>query len=338
MSWEKLHPGGRYLVTGGAGFIGSHLCEKILKAGGKVIAVDNLVTGNRQNIRTLLGNSQFEFVEHDLIVPRNWEGGLAGIFHFACPASPIDYAMLPIETLQVGSIGTENMLKLAREKNCPILIASTSEVYGDPLVHPQPESYWGNANPIGPRSCYDEAKRYSEAVTMAYRRTHGVQTRIIRIFNTYGPRMRPNDGRVVPNFCMQALRDEHITVYGTGAQTRSFCYVDDLVEGIVRVFGCDYGLPINLGNPSEMTIRQFAERIIALSGKKLSIIEQPLPPDDPKTRQPDIALAKKLLDWEPRFDLNHGLKETYAYFKQLHESGTLYPARSAPLAAVPASI
>jgi dTDP-glucose 4,6-dehydratase len=330
MSFEKLQPGGRYMVTGGAGFIGSHLCEKILNAGARVVAVDNLITGNRENIRPLLGRSEFEFIEHNLIQPRAFEGGLAGIFHFACPASPVDYAMLPIETLQVGSVGTENMLKLAHEKRCPILIASTSEVYGDPLVHPQPESYWGNSNPIGARSCYDEAKRYGEAVTMAYRRVHGVQTRIIRIFNTYGPRMRPNDGRVVPNFCMQALRGEDITVYGTGAQTRSFCYVDDLVEGIVRVMGCDYGLPINLGNPSEMTIRQFAERIIALSGKKLAIIEQPLPEDDPKTRKPDITLAKKLLDWEPRFDLTHGLQETYVYFKKLHETGSLNVSRETP--------
>ncbi len=323
MSLARLEPGARYLVSGGAGFIGSHLCEKILSAGARVVAVDNFITGNRENIRALLGRQEFEFIEHDIVQSRRWEGGFAGVFHFACPASPVDYAQLPIETLQVGSLGTENMLRLARDKKCPILIASTSEVYGDPLVHPQPESYWGNSNPIGARSCYDEAKRYGEALTMAYRKVHGVQTRIIRIFNTYGPRMRPNDGRVVPNFCMQALRGENLTVYGTGSQTRSFCYVDDLVEGIVRAFGCDYGLPINLGNPAEMTIRQFAERILALSGKSLRIVEMPLPEDDPKTRQPDISLATKLLGWRPQVELDKGLRATYAYFQQLFESGKL---------------
>ena len=329
MSFVALAPGARYLVSGGAGFLGSHLCEKILAAGARAIAVDNLVTGNRENIRKLLGNTAFEFVEHDIVQSRKWEGAFAGVFHLACPASPVDYQQLPIETLQVGSLGTENMLRVAQEKRCPILIASTSEVYGDPLVHPQPESYWGNSNPIGARSCYDEAKRYSEAVTMAYRNVHGVATRIIRIFNTYGPRMRPNDGRVVPNFCMQAIRNEPLTVYGKGSQTRSFCYVDDLIEGIVRAFGCDYGLPINLGNPREMTIREFAERIIKLSGKQSSIRELPLPQDDPKTRQPDITLARKLLDWEPKVDLDMGLKATYAYFESLHYTGKL-PTAPAP--------
>jgi dTDP-glucose 4,6-dehydratase len=305
---------GRYLVAGGAGFIGSHLCERLIASGASVLAVDNLITGNLENIRSLLSHPQFEFCEHDITVERRWERGFAGIFNLASPASPIDYAKLPIETLRVGSIGSENLLKLALAENCPILVASTSEVYGDPLQHPQEESYWGNVNPIGPRSCYDEAKRYMEAVTMAYHRAKNVQTRIIRIFNTYGPRMRVEDGRVVPNFCMQALRGENLTVYGRGEQTRSFCYVEDLVEGILRVFVSEYSLPINLGNPNEMTIRQFAERIIALSGKSLAIEERPLPTDDPKTRRPDIRLAKKLLDWEPRVDLSQGLRKTYDYF------------------------
>jgi dTDP-glucose 4,6-dehydratase len=308
---------GRFLVAGGAGFVGSHLCEKLLQRGAHVVAVDNLLTGSVENIRHLLGNGGFEFFEHDITVPRKWDRGFAGIFNLASPASPIDYAKLPIETLRVGSVGTEELLKLAMRESCPILVASTSEVYGDPLQHPQVETYWGNVNPIGPRSCYDEAKRYLEALTMAYHRVHGVRTRIIRIFNTYGPRMRAGDGRVVPNFCMQALRDEDLTVYGQGRQTRSFCYVDDLVEGIVRVFQTEYSLPINLGNPVELTIRQFAERIIALSGKKLSIREEPLPQDDPKSRRPDISLAKKLLDWEPRVDLDTGLRATYQYFSQL---------------------
>ncbi len=308
---------GRFLVAGGAGFIGSHLCEKLLDGGASVLAVDNLITGSLENLRGLFGRQGFEFLEHDITVRREWSGGFAGIFNMASPASPIDYARLPIETLRVGSVGSEELLILARDQRCPILVASTSEVYGDPLEHPQVESYWGNVNPIGPRSCYDEAKRYMEALTMAYRRVHGVQTRIIRIFNTYGPRMRAGDGRVVPNFCMQALRGENLTVYGRGDQTRSFCYVDDLVEGILRTFASDHGLPINLGNPNEMTIRQFAERIIVLSGKKLSITEEPLPQDDPKTRRPDISLAKRILGWEPKVDLDSGLRATYDYFSTI---------------------
>lgn len=305
---------GRFLVAGGAGFIGSHLCEKLLAGGASVLAVDNLVTGSLDNIRALMGNPRFEFLNHDITVTRQWDPGIAGIFNMASPASPIDYAKLPIETLRVGSIGSEELLKLALQERCPILVASTSEVYGDPLQHPQVESYWGNVNPIGPRSCYDEAKRYMEAITMAYHRVHGVRTRIIRIFNTYGPRMRAGDGRVVPNFCMQALRGENLTIYGKGDQTRSFCYVDDLVDGILRTFACDHGLPINLGNPNEMTIRQFAETIIKLSGKPLSLSEEPLPQDDPKTRRPDITLAKKLLGWEPKVGLDVGLRATYDYF------------------------
>jgi dTDP-glucose 4,6-dehydratase len=313
---------GRYLVAGGAGFVGSHLCERLIAEGASVLAVDNLVTGNVENLRHLLGHPSFEFLEHDIVTGRHYEPGFAGVFNLASPASPIDYAKLPIETLRVGAIGTEHLLRLALTEKCPILVASTSEVYGDPLLHPQTESYWGNVNPIGPRSCYDEAKRYMEAITMAYHRTHGVSTRIIRIFNTYGPRMRSADGRVVPNFCMQALRGENLTVYGKGSQTRSFCYVDDLVEGILRAFKNDYVYPINLGNPNEMTIRDFAERIIQLSGKLLSIEELPLPTDDPKTRQPDIRLAKELLDWEPRVGLAEGLKATYAYFEQcLYKTG-----------------
>lgn len=306
---------GRYLVAGGAGFVGSHLCERLVAEGAQVLAVDNLVTGNVENLRGLLGSRSFEFLEHDITEEKNYGSGFAGIFNFASPASPIDYAKLPIETLRVGAIGSENLLRLAQSEKCPILVASTSEVYGDPLVHPQKETYWGNVNPIGPRSCYDEAKRYMEAITMAYHRTHGVQTRIVRIFNTYGPRMRTADGRVVPNFCMQALKGENLTVYGKGSQTRSFCFVSDLVEGILRLFQSDYVYPVNLGNPNEMTIREFAETIIQLSGKSLSIEELPLPVDDPKTRRPDIRLAKELLDWEPRVGLSEGLRSTYSYFE-----------------------
>ncbi len=320
--------GKRYLVTGGAGFVGSHLCERLLAEGARVVAVDNLLTGSLENIRSLFGRSEFEFIEHDITVAREYEGAFAGVFHLASPASPVDYAKLPIETLRVGSIGTENILKVAHLKKCPILLASTSEVYGDPQVHPQVETYWGNVNPVGPRSCYDEAKRYLEAVAMAYHRVHAVQVKIIRIFNTYGPRMRTEDGRVVPNFCMQALKGENLTVYGKGEQTRSFCYVDDLVEGILRAFQNDSTGPTNLGNPVEMTIREFAERIIALSGKPLEIVELPLPEDDPKTRRPDITLAKQRLSWEPKVDLATGLKATYAFFQR-----TLTPKR--PIDQVP---
>lgn len=296
--------------------MGSHLCERLVAEGAQVLAVDNLITGNRDNLRGLLGHRSFEFLEHDIVEERRYESGFAGIFNLASPASPIDYAKLPIETLRVGAIGSENLLRLARDEKCPILVASTSEVYGDPLVHPQVETYWGNVNPIGPRSCYDEAKRYMEAITMAYHRVHGVQTRIVRIFNTYGPRMRTADGRVVPNFCMQAIKGENLTVFGKGSQTRSFCFVSDLVEGILRLFRSDYAYPVNLGNPNEMTIREFAEAIIRLSGKSLSVDEHPLPTDDPKTRRPDIRLAKELLGWEPRVGLTEGLKSTYAYFQE----------------------
>ncbi len=314
MSRHRLS--GRYLITGGAGFVGSHLAERLLNDGCQVVVVDNLLTGDRQNVRPLLGNPAFEFIEHDITVSRNWDRGFAGIFHMASPASPVDYARHPIETLRVGSEGTEQILKLARDARCKILVASTSEIYGDPLVHPQVETYWGNVNSIGPRSCYDEAKRYMEAVTMAYHRVHGVATRIVRIFNTYGPRMRMEDGRVVPNFCVQAVKGEELTVYGKGQQTRSFCYVDDLVEGLIRTLASDYTAPINLGNPNEITIREFADRIISLSGKKLNIRELPLPEDDPKTRRPDITVAKKVLGWEPQIDLQTGLEPTYAYFQE----------------------
>jgi dTDP-glucose 4,6-dehydratase len=308
-------PQGRYLITGGAGFIGSHITEALLEQGSEVVVVDNFITGRRENIRPFLGNSRFTLMEQDLVNPLEISGGVAGIFHMASPASPVDYAKYPIETLHVGSLGSDNILKVALAKKCPILVASTSEVYGDPLQHPQTESYWGNVNPIGPRGCYDESKRYLEAITMAYHRVHKVDTRIIRIFNTYGPRMRTNDGRVVPNFCIQALQDEDLTIYGEGKQTRSFCYVDDLVEGIFRVLQCGHHEPINLGNPIELTIREFAERIIKLSGKNLKLAFRPLPQDDPKTRCPDIRKAKELLQWAPKVDLESGLKRTYEYFR-----------------------
>jgi dTDP-glucose 4,6-dehydratase len=308
-------PNARYLVTGGAGFIGSHLCEALLNRGASVVAVDNFITGRPENIRHLLSSSRFEFVEQDIVRPLNLSGGFGGVFHMASPASPIDYAKLPIETLHVGAIGSDNVMKFALAKNCPVLVASTSEVYGDPLVHPQVESYWGNVNPIGPRGCYDESKRYMEALTMAYHRVHGMPTRIIRIFNTYGPRMRMNDGRVVPNFCMQALRGQSLTLYGNGSQTRSFCFVSDLVEGILRTLVKGDSMPVNLGNPLELTIGQFAERIAALAGHKAKVEYLPLPEDDPKTRRPDISRAKAMLHWEPQVALDDGLRETIAYFK-----------------------
>lgn len=306
---------GRYLVTGGAGFIGSHLCERLLALGCEVIVVDNFITGRQANIRAFLGNSQFTLIEKDIIEPLEISGGLAGIFHMASPASPVDYMKFPIETLRVGAIGTDNILNLAVQKNCPILVASTSEIYGDPLEHPQKESYWGNVHTVGPRGCYDESKRYLEAITMAYHRVHGLSTRIIRIFNTYGPRMRTDDGRVVPNFCMQALANEDITVYGEGSQTRSFCYVSDLVEGILRVIQCDHSAPINLGNPNETTILEFAKRIIGMARANSKIVYLPLPEDDPKTRCPDISKATSLLGWSPSVDLETGLRHTFDYFK-----------------------
>jgi len=311
----------RLLVTGGAGFIGSHLCERFLGEGHDVICVDSLLTGDRDNIAHLFTNPRFTFHEQDITNYIFVSGPLDAIMHFASPASPVDYLELPIQTLKVGSLGTHKALGLAREKKARILVASTSEVYGDPLVHPQKESYWGNVNPIGPRGVYDEAKRFLEAMTMAYMRTHGVETRIARIFNTYGPRMRMRDGRVVPNFICQALRNEPMTVYGDGTQTRSFCYVDDLVEGLTRLLWSDEKEPTNLGNPAEMTIMDFATRIRALCGSKAEIVSKPLPVDDPKVRQPDISKAKRVLGWEPRVSLDDGLKQTIDYFrKKLHVS------------------
>lgn len=307
---------GRYLVTGGAGFVGSHLCEALLARGCEVVVVDNFITGRPENVKHLLGNSRFRLIEQDVVNPLKLDGAYAGIFHMASPASPVDYARYPIETLHVGAIGSDNVMKLAVEKRCPILVASTSEVYGDPLQHPQRETYWGNVNPVGPRGCYDESKRYMEALTMAYHRTHGVSTRIIRIFNTYGPRMRTDDGRVVPNFCIQAIKNEDITVYGDGKQTRSFCYVDDLVEGILRVMQTEHHEPINLGNPNEMTILEFAERIQKLARSTAGIAYRDLPQDDPKTRKPDISKAKALLGWEPKVDLGVGLEHTFRYFQE----------------------
>lgn len=308
-------PQGRYLVTGGAGFLGSHLCDAILAKGGDVVCVDNFITGAKGNVSHLKANGKFQLLEADIIKPLKVDGSLAGIFHFASPASPIDYAKYPIETLRVGSIGSDHVLQLAAEKKCPVLVASTSEVYGDPLEHPQKESYWGNVNPIGPRGCYDESKRYLEALTMAYRRKHEVQTRIIRIFNTYGPRMRTDDGRVVPQLCLQALRNEPLSVNGDGKQTRSFCYVSDLIEGIILAFGKGHPEPINLGNPTEYTILDFAKVILEMVSSKSKITFHPMPVDDPKTRQPDITRAKTLLGWEPKIGLQDGLKKTVEYFR-----------------------
>lgn len=311
----KQFPQGRYLITGGAGFIGSHLCEILLQMGCEVIVVDNFITGSPDNIQAFLRNPKFEFIEQDIINPLTLKGALRGIFHMASPASPVDYAKFPIETLRVGAIGSDHVLGLAREKNCPILVASTSEVYGDPKEHPQKESYWGNVNSVGPRGCYDESKRYLEALTMAYHRVYGVETRIVRIFNTYGPRMRTNDGRVVPNFCLQALEQVPVTVYGQGTQTRSFCYVSDLVNGLMKIFLSKEVMPINLGNPNELSILQFAQRIIELSKSSSAIEYLDLPEDDPKIRKPDITRAKEVLDWAPTVDLNEGLKLTLDYFR-----------------------
>ena len=306
----------RILVTGGAGFIGSHLCERFLGEDHEVICVDNLLTGERDNIAHLMQNPKFTFLEQDITNYLYVKGELDAIMHFASPASPVDYLELPIQTLKVGSLGTHKALGLAKEKKARILVASTSEVYGDPLVHPQQESYWGNVNPVGPRGVYDEAKRFMEAMTMAYMRTHGVETRMARIFNTYGPRMRMRDGRVVPNFICQALRGEPLTVYGDGSQTRSFCYVDDLVEGLTRLLWSDEKEPTNLGNPMEMSIMDFAVKIKELSGSDAPIEERPLPTDDPKVRQPDITKAKKVLGWEPRVPLETGLTNAIAYFRE----------------------
>jgi dTDP-glucose 4,6-dehydratase len=313
-------PTGRYLVSGGGGFLGSHLCETLVNRGCEVVSVDNFLTGRPANLKDLLSNSRFESVTHDITKPLKLSGALAGIFHFASPASPIDYAKFPIETLRVGAIGSDNLLGLALEKECPILVASTSEVYGDPLEHPQKESYWGNVNPIGPRGCYDESKRYLEAVTMAYHRSHQLDTKIIRIFNTYGPRMRTDDGRVVPNFCMQALAGKDVTVNGDGMQTRSFCYVADLVEGILRAFAHKGHDPINLGNPTEFTMLDFAHKIIGMAGSKSKIVFRPMPEDDPKTRRPDITRAKQVLGWEPKIAVDEGLKHTFEYFRSTLKS------------------
>lgn len=307
----------RVLITGGAGFLGSHLCDRFIKEGFQVIAMDNLITGDLRNIEHLFKHPDFEFYHHDVSKFVHVPGQLHYILHFASPASPIDYLKIPIQTLKVGSLGTHNLLGLARSKKARILVASTSEVYGDPLVHPQTEEYYGNVNPIGPRGVYDEAKRFQEAITMAYHTYHNVETRIVRIFNTYGPRMRLNDGRVLPAFIGQALRGEDLTVFGDGSQTRSFCYVDDEVEGIFRLLFSDYHLPVNIGNPDEITIWEFAEEIVKLTGTSQKIICKPLPKDDPKQRQPDITKARKILGWEPRVSRTDGLKITYEYFKSL---------------------
>jgi dTDP-glucose 4,6-dehydratase len=303
------------LVTGAAGFLGSHLTDLLLARGHRVIGVDNFITGNQANLAHLRGHSAFKFLKRDVTKPFKVVGPVHYVWHFASPASPIDYLKIPIETLAVGSFGTKNTLELARQKRARFLVASTSEVYGDPLVHPQTEAYWGNVNPIGPRGCYDEAKRFAEALTMAYHRVHQLETRIVRIFNTYGPRMRLDDGRVVPAFISQALTNRPITVFGNGKQTRSFCYVSDLLEGIYRLMMSEYHLPVNIGNPREMTMLEFAAAIIKATGAKSKIIHQPLPQDDPQQRKPDISKAKKLLKWQPQVDLNTGMAQTIAYFR-----------------------
>jgi len=307
----------RVLITGGAGFLGSHLCDRFLKEDYQVVAMDNLITGDLRNIEHLFKHPDFEFYHHDVSKFVHVPGELHYILHFASPASPIDYLKIPIQTLKVGSLGTHNLLGLARVKKSRILVASTSEVYGDPNVHPQTEEYYGNVNPVGPRGVYDEAKRFQEAMTMAYHTYHGLETRIVRIFNTYGPRMRLNDGRVLPAFIGQALRGEDLTIFGDGSQTRSFCYVDDLIEGIYRLLLSDYPYPVNVGNPDEITIGDFAEEIVKLTGTKQKVVYHPLPKDDPKQRQPDITKAKKILGWTPKVSRKEGLKITYDYFKSL---------------------
>ena len=307
----------RILVTGAAGFLGSHLAERFLSEGHQVVGLDNFVTGSRRNVGYLQRHEGFEFIQHDISKPIHILGDLDGILHFASPASPVDYLDIPIQTLKVGAHGTHNCLGIALAKGARLLLASTSEVYGDPQVHPQPESYWGHVNPVGLRGCYDEAKRFAEAITMAYHRHHGVDTRIVRIFNTYGPRMRPADGRVVSNFIVQALRGEPITLYGDGAQTRSFCYVDDEVEGIYRLFmHPDRVDPVNIGNPGEFTIRELAEAVLEETNSASQLTTLPLPADDPKVRQPDITVARELLGWEPKIDLREGLRRTIPYFRE----------------------
>ncbi|MEO0311036.1 MAG: hypothetical protein RIQ89_693 [Bacteroidota bacterium] len=307
----------RVLITGAAGFLGSHLCDRFIKEGMKVVGMDNLITGSMKNIAHLMKLENFEFYHHDVSKFVHIPGDINYILHFASPASPIDYLKIPIQTLKVGSLGTHNLLGLALNKKARILVASTSEVYGDPLVHPQSEDYWGNVNPIGPRGVYDEAKRFQEALTMAYHHAHGLETRIVRIFNTYGPRMRLNDGRVLPAFIGQALRGEDLSVFGDGSQTRSFCYVDDLIEGIYQLLMSDYAQPVNIGNPDEITIKEFAEEVIKLTGTTQKIIYKELPQDDPKIRQPDISRAKKILGWQPKISRSEGLSITYEYFKSL---------------------
>ena len=307
----------RVLITGAAGFLGSHLCDRFLQEGYHVIGMDNLITGDIRNIEHLFNEPAFEFIKHDVSNYVHLPGDLDYILHFASPASPIDYLKIPIQTLKVGSLGTHNLLGLAKAKKATMLIASTSEVYGDPTVHPQHEGYYGNVNPIGPRGVYDEAKRFQEAITMAYHTFHGLDIRIVRIFNTYGPRMRLNDGRVLPAFIGQALRGEDLTIFGDGSQTRSFCYVDDLIEGVFRLLHSDYVYPVNIGNPDEITIREFAEEIIKLTGTAQKIVYKPLPKDDPMQRQPDISRAREVLGWEPQVSRSEGLKITYEYFKSL---------------------
>ncbi len=314
---SEINKGKRVLITGAAGFLGSHLCDRFIKEGYDVLAMDNLITGDLKNIEHLFKLPNFEFYHHDVSKFIHVTGELDYILHFASPASPIDYLKIPIQTLKVGSLGTHNCLGLAKAKSARILVASTSEVYGDPLVHPQNEDYWGNVNPIGPRGVYDEAKRFQEAITMAYHTFHKVETRIVRIFNTYGPRMRLNDGRALPAFIGQALRGEDLTVFGDGSQTRSFCYVDDLIEGIYRLLLSDYTQPLNIGNPDEISLKDFAEEIIQLTGTQQKIVYKELPVDDPKQRQPDITRARKIINWEPKMNRADGLKITYEYFKNL---------------------
>jgi len=309
--------GKRILITGAAGFLGSHLCDRFVRENYHVVGMDNLITGDMKNIEHLLQLKNFEFCHHDVSTFIEVTGNLDYILHFASPASPIDYLKIPIQTLKVGALGTHNCLGLAKEKKARILVASTSEVYGDPLVHPQTEDYWGNVNPVGPRGVYDEAKRFMESITMAYHTFHDVETRIVRIFNTYGPRMRLNDGRALPAFIGQALRGEDLTVFGDGSQTRSFCYVDDLVEGIYRLLMSDYSMPVNIGNPNEISLKEFAEEVLQLTGSSVKIIYKPLPVDDPKQRQPDISKAKEILGWSPTVERAEGLKRTYEYFRSL---------------------